>query len=304
MKLSYWLFLILFLALHTAAAGKTLDHYAQGRELYLAGQYPEALTLYQKALKGGQKKWLTLQAIGDTYWAMGQKDEGVRYYRMSLKAHPNNPKLKNFLNPPVEPPAASRETQTASNSSPKILEFSITGGHATPLQTDHYTVNWDMGWEASLFLGVRIFDHLSLGVHGEGLCPSNYYQYQPLPPLNPNQWYGSRSQTAFAGTLCLDAHVYPISAAGNFPVYLVGGGGVYIQHLSSQQSFIYNTSNYTYTPFDIPPINILAPTLQWGLGIPFGGPTSKLLLECRMAYVFAVDPIYYVTFNAGGLIFF
>ncbi len=175
---------ICFLSLVSFASGETSGLYSRGRALYLKGQYQKALTLYQKALKADKKNWIILQAIGDAYLNQGQRGEALRYYQLSLSAHPDNPTLEYFIGHPASTPAPPLSTPTPPYPSLKTLELSISAGKLLPVQTESNVQNWNVGWQESLYLGAQVSNHWAMGLQLDVMEPSN----SPFLNLPPSQY--------------------------------------------------------------------------------------------------------------------
>jgi hypothetical protein len=302
MKKCFWVILVLSIVPAALAAGKASDPYLRGRELYLQGQYQQAIGLYQKALKLDKDNWVVLQAIGDAYIGLQQRADALHYYQLALDAHPDNPTLQYFLSQPASTPVVPLTTP-APYPNLRTLEFTVTGGKDLLFPTHYWIKDWNLAWQESLYFGLQVPPVWSFGLQADLLEPSN----------DPGNFSSNLSPTQMAtgtvpvlsGNLALVGKYYPFTAEGDFPLYLIGGGGVYLEHVAGGQINIWDSSNSSNTVNNIPQSNDLAPSLQWGLGIPLGvNPYSKLLLEYRMVNVFTDVPFLYGSFNVGGMIFF
>ncbi len=302
MKKRFWILIALTIGQASLAVAKTPDPYQRGRELYLKGQYSEALALYQKALKQDKKNWVVLEAIGDVYISLGRKVDAIPYYEQALDAHPDNPTLEYFLTqPPLNPVPPLTTPLPYPNL--RTLELSISAGMNFPIRTDHILRNWTQGIQESIYCGLQVSPEWAAGIQVDFLEPTNN-PVLPLPPLTPTQTPNGNSNF-YAGNFAVVGKVYPFSAKGDVPLYLIGGGGIYADHLGSAKVWIWDTSTQTNTEIQTPEELDTAASLQWGLGLPIAfTPYSKLLLDCRFEYVFTEEPLYFGSVNIGGMLFF
>lgn len=81
--------LLAFCLIGSALASQDLG---KANELYSKGEYPEALTIYQKALEQNPNAQ-TLHAIANTYFRMSDYANGILYYERALRLSPNDKQL-------------------------------------------------------------------------------------------------------------------------------------------------------------------------------------------------------------------
>jgi tetratricopeptide (TPR) repeat protein len=68
---------------------KPVDYYQEGKELFTAGKFHEALTSFRLALKASPGDILVLQEIAMCYTRIGMTEEAAKTYRHVLQKDPN-----------------------------------------------------------------------------------------------------------------------------------------------------------------------------------------------------------------------
>lgn len=206
MKKWFLIILVFTFAQAALAAGKTADPYLRGRELYLQGQYQQAIDLYQKALKRDKNNWVVLQAIGDAYIGLQQRADAMRYYQLALDAHPDNPTLQYFLSQPASTPVVPLTTP-APYPNLRTLEFTVTGGKDLLFPTNYLVKDWNLGWQESLYFGLQVTPVWAFGLQADLLEPSNDPGITEAN-LSPTQTaYGTIS--VISGNLSVVGKCYP-----------------------------------------------------------------------------------------------
>ena len=80
----------------TGTQKETAGAYAKSLELYMSGQYDEAMKMVLPVIGDNPKHWQALQLIGNCLYAKGDKAGALEYYRKSLEVNPDNQQLKKF----------------------------------------------------------------------------------------------------------------------------------------------------------------------------------------------------------------
>jgi tetratricopeptide (TPR) repeat protein len=70
-------------------APKPVDYYEEGKELFTAGKFHEALTSFRLALKASPGDTVVLQEIAMCYTRIGMTEEAAKTYRHVLQKDPN-----------------------------------------------------------------------------------------------------------------------------------------------------------------------------------------------------------------------
>jgi tetratricopeptide (TPR) repeat protein len=70
---------------------------AKAKGFYASGQFDQALAQYKAAIADNPNNAKAYQGMGNTYYAMRDKDDAVSAYRRSLEIDPSNTPLKAFL---------------------------------------------------------------------------------------------------------------------------------------------------------------------------------------------------------------
>jgi tetratricopeptide (TPR) repeat protein len=293
-----------------ATAQSASTSYDQGLALYANGEYSTAVKKFQKALKSGGHHWQVLQALGDCWLKLQDADKALDYYRQSLKLHPDNPTLDYYVsshqtvfNPHLPPPQPGE-----GNKPTRGIEFSFTIGQIYFFQSSVLGLTSTAGpWQASFYLGVQPTPDWACGIQVD------YLDFRPNgldPSIQNNYAAGSFSDVSgpfdlTAGNISLNLKVYPFSATSPFPVYLVGGGGLFV--IQRQYTTIMEYTNYgqAYDTTTFPATLQAGPSLDGGLGVAYKiDDNARVLGEFRAVDVFLSQPIYYGTLNVGVLYLF
>ena len=96
-----------------AAAAPAVSPMVKARQFYQAKRYQEAVAAFNQVLASNPNDAQAYQGLGNSYYAMGDKNNAVVNYRRSLAIDPSNTALQNFLN--SYDPQTSGGTQMAGN---------------------------------------------------------------------------------------------------------------------------------------------------------------------------------------------
>lgn len=96
------LLLSFLLALGLATAAKAsvpqaVQYYQYGVQLYNAKQYDQALKYFAGSLKLDNRQATVYQAVGNCYYAKGDRANASRYYKYALQLNPGNAALQAFV---------------------------------------------------------------------------------------------------------------------------------------------------------------------------------------------------------------
>ena len=80
-----------------AFAGMAEDYYNAGLGLLQQGDYDKAVQYFHAALKERPDYWEAYQFLGEAYFQSANRTEALVAMRASLKLHPNNPDLREFV---------------------------------------------------------------------------------------------------------------------------------------------------------------------------------------------------------------
>jgi hypothetical protein len=309
-KTGFIIFLILFFA--RAAFPDVIppaDSFDLGMGLYAQGQYRKAQKLFTEALKSGGHRWKTLQALGDCCVKLKQNSKALDYYRQSLKLHPNNPILKAYVrkhaaaNPalPVPNPGGASYVE-------KKTEFSFSWGLIFPFQTSILNCTTIHPWQASLYLGAHPSPGWACGIQVDYID----FMSNGADPGTPADWKTGNSSSSgvyqklpalIAGNISINGKFYILPTNSTFPLYVMGGGGLFVV---KRQTFItYQYQNSTNYYAVVPGTLMAGPSFDWGLGVPIrNDENSKALIEFRVVNAFADQQVYYGSLNVGALFFF
>lgn len=83
--------------LSAATAPAAAQWYIAGNRLYYQKQYDQALQDLTQSLRLDNHQAPAYQAVGSCYYAKGQMDLALRYYKYSLQINPNNEPLKGLV---------------------------------------------------------------------------------------------------------------------------------------------------------------------------------------------------------------
>jgi len=87
---------LLFTAPRILRAATADDYYKAGLTLTQQNQHEQAVKYYQAAVQLDANHWQAEQAMGTSYYQLGNKSEALAAFDASLKIHPDNPQLKAF----------------------------------------------------------------------------------------------------------------------------------------------------------------------------------------------------------------
>ncbi|HUO57793.1 MAG TPA: tetratricopeptide repeat protein [bacterium] len=73
------------------------DYYQAGLRLYLQKDYKKSLPYLGEALRLDPRDWKASQTLGQAYYLLGDKAMALAMMDQSLKLHPDNPTLRNFV---------------------------------------------------------------------------------------------------------------------------------------------------------------------------------------------------------------
>jgi tetratricopeptide (TPR) repeat protein len=93
--------ILLFLAI-TAIPALVLattaeEFYSAGLTLFQQKDYPKALQYFQEVVKEKPEMWQAYQYIGESYYQMANVTAALMAMQASLKLHPDNPGLRQFV---------------------------------------------------------------------------------------------------------------------------------------------------------------------------------------------------------------
>lgn len=80
-----------------ASAPQAVQYYQYGVQLYNAKQYDQALKYFAASLKLDNRQATVYQAVGNCYYAKGDRANATRYYKYSLQMNPGNASLQQFV---------------------------------------------------------------------------------------------------------------------------------------------------------------------------------------------------------------
>ncbi|HEY5037938.1 MAG TPA: tetratricopeptide repeat protein [bacterium] len=78
-------------------ATTTEEFYSAGLTLFQQKDYPKALQYFQEAVKERPGMWQAYQYIGESYYQMANVTAALMAMQESLKLHPDNPGLRQFV---------------------------------------------------------------------------------------------------------------------------------------------------------------------------------------------------------------
>ena len=78
-------------------ATTTEEFYKAGLELFQQKDYPKALQYFQEAVKERPEMWQAYQYMGESYYQMANVTAALMAMQESLKLHPDNPGLRQFV---------------------------------------------------------------------------------------------------------------------------------------------------------------------------------------------------------------
>jgi tetratricopeptide (TPR) repeat protein len=81
---------ILLLLLPSMAAADLTEHYQNGNQAYLDGDYPEAVEAYRKVLEGGVQHPDLYFNLANAYYRSGQRGLAVLFYEKALAMNPSD----------------------------------------------------------------------------------------------------------------------------------------------------------------------------------------------------------------------
>ena len=73
------------------------EYYSAGLSLFRSQDYEKSVQYFHAALEAKPDMWEAYQYMGEAFYQLGNRTEGVVAMRRSLKLHPDNPTLKKFL---------------------------------------------------------------------------------------------------------------------------------------------------------------------------------------------------------------
>lgn len=79
------------------AAVPAEDYYNAGLNLFEKGDYPQAIRYFHAAIQAKPDFWQAYQYMGEAYYQTSNRTEAVVAIQESLRIHPKNPELRNFL---------------------------------------------------------------------------------------------------------------------------------------------------------------------------------------------------------------
>lgn len=80
-----------------AESPQAVQYYQAGVRLYQAKQYDQALRYFGASLKLDNRQATVYQAVGNCYYAKGDKAHAVQYYKYALQLNPSNSPLQQFV---------------------------------------------------------------------------------------------------------------------------------------------------------------------------------------------------------------
>lgn len=146
------------------------DDYARGARLYREKRYDEAIEANQKAAQAGVQGSRPWQAMGNCYYAKGDKANAIKSYRKALDLDPSNAALANFL-------AGYAGTQTAQASGPSASS----GGWFQPAWRSAIVPGWGQFYNGEggkgLVLGALTYGLLAgeIGTYTAGMSARSQY---------------------------------------------------------------------------------------------------------------------------------
>jgi tetratricopeptide (TPR) repeat protein len=73
------------------------EYYSAGLTLFRQGDFEKSVQYFHAALEAKPDMWEAYQYMGESFYQLGNRTEGVVAIRRSLKLHSDNPTLKKFL---------------------------------------------------------------------------------------------------------------------------------------------------------------------------------------------------------------
>jgi len=113
-------FTFLLFSLSSAHAWALTDadlYYRAGNTMYLRGAHLLSIPFYKAAINGNPQNWQAYQALGGSEFRVGNVDEALRDYKMSLQINATNPELQNFVNQISNVPTLPKPGQIISQDS-------------------------------------------------------------------------------------------------------------------------------------------------------------------------------------------
>ncbi len=93
-----WFLVLALLAISAPVMATTGDeYYSAGLTLFRQNDYEKAVQYFHAALEAKPDMWEAYQYMGEAFYQLGNRTEGVVAMRRSLKLHSDNPTLKKFL---------------------------------------------------------------------------------------------------------------------------------------------------------------------------------------------------------------
>jgi tetratricopeptide (TPR) repeat protein len=299
-----------WIGLNPVGAQTTSSPYDQGLAQYSRGQYKKALKSFQKALQLRGQRWRVLQALGDCWINLKDNEKALGYYRQSLKLHPDNPALDYLVStfhPGLNPHLAVPNPK-GSSLALRGIDLSFTWGRIYPAQGTVLGCAPVDPWQASFYFGLQPtpdwacgvqMDYIDFGIRSaDSIAQANWTPGSSGPPsLN------GLAPSLIAGNLSVNLKVYPFSATSPLPVYLLGGGGIFIAQRSTFVAYKYE--NFTSYYSIVPVVLRAGPSLNGGVGLALKvDEISRALFELRAVDVYLDQPMVYVSLNAGALFLF
>jgi tetratricopeptide (TPR) repeat protein len=113
-------FTFLLITLSSAYAWALTDadlYYRAGNTMYLRGAHLLSIPFYKAAINGNPQNWQAYQALGGSEFRVGNVDEALRDYKMSLQINSTNTELQNFVNQISNVPTLPKPGQVISQDS-------------------------------------------------------------------------------------------------------------------------------------------------------------------------------------------
>jgi hypothetical protein len=241
-------------------------------------------------------------------------DKALDYYRQSLNLHPDNPTLEYYVssqqtvfNPHLQAPQPGEGNKPA-----RGIDLSFTFGEVYLFQPSILEATTDNPcWQASFYFGIQPSPDWACGLQLDylsfapsGIDPSAQLTWMPG---QGSQDYNNFATSCVAGNLSVNLKVYPFSATSPFPVYLVGGGGLFViqRGILQANSYVNSGSTITSTYAVIPATLQAGPSMDGGVGVAYKiDDNARVLTEFRAVNVFLAQSIAYGTLNVGVLYLF